>query len=248
MPPMVAFLAVTTAAFLLAGFVKGVTGLGLAIVPMAVLGLVMGPAEAAALLIVPILVTNLWQLAAGYSLVALLRRLWSLILAMCLGTWAGMGLLVADKSGRASIALGGALMLYAIVGLVGKRLRVPAQAERWLSPVIGAATGIVTAATGVFSIPAVPYLQALGLEKDELVQALGLSFTAATLALALNLAVNGVLQASVAGASLLAVLPAATGMLAGQWLRSRIRADVFQFYFLVALLVVGSDLALRALR
>ena len=36
-------------------------------------------------------------------------------------------------------------------------------------------------------IPAVPYLQALGLSRDQLVQALGLSFTVSTLALAAGL-------------------------------------------------------------
>ncbi len=37
---------------------------------------------------------------------------------------------------------------------------------------------------GVFAIPAVPYIGALGLSKDELIQALGLSFTVWTIALA----------------------------------------------------------------
>ena len=60
-----------------------------------------------------------------------------------------------------------------------------------LSPFVGALTGLVTAATGVFVIPAVPYLQALGLQRDMLVQALGLSFTVSTLALAGGLAQDG---------------------------------------------------------
>ena len=49
-------------AFLLAGFVKGVIGLGLPTVAMALLTLAMPPAEAAALLILPSLVTNLVQM------------------------------------------------------------------------------------------------------------------------------------------------------------------------------------------
>ena len=72
--------------------------------------------------------------------------------------------------------------------------------EPWLSPLIGVATGLVTAATGVYMIPSVPYLQAIGLEKDELVQALGLSFTVSTLALAATLVQAGALQMSIAGA------------------------------------------------
>ena len=54
---------VATLAFLLAGFVKGVIGLGLPTVSMGLLTLVMAPAKAASLLIVPSFVTNVWQLA-----------------------------------------------------------------------------------------------------------------------------------------------------------------------------------------
>jgi hypothetical protein len=52
-----------TLTFLLAGLVKGVIGLGLPTVSMGLLSLVMAPAKAASLLIVPSFVTNVWQLA-----------------------------------------------------------------------------------------------------------------------------------------------------------------------------------------
>src|SRR3546814_19967434 len=106
------------------------------------------------------------------------------MLGICVGTGAGAGLLSIDTTGRATLALGLALMLYAVIGLAAVRLRIPDRAEPWLSPLVGAATGLVTAATGVLVIPAVPYLQALALEKEELVQALGLSFPVSTVALA----------------------------------------------------------------
>ena len=73
---------IATIAFLIAGFVKGVIGLGLPTVAIGLLGLVMPPAEAAALLVVPSLVTNVWQLAAGPSLMTLLRRLWPMLLGI----------------------------------------------------------------------------------------------------------------------------------------------------------------------
>ncbi|EPN86571.1 membrane protein, partial [Pseudomonas syringae pv. actinidiae ICMP 19101] len=62
--------------FLLAGTVKGVIGLGLPTVAMGLLGLVMLPPQAAALLIIPSAFTNVWQLATGGSLRPLLKRLW----------------------------------------------------------------------------------------------------------------------------------------------------------------------------
>jgi uncharacterized protein len=50
-----------TSIFVLAGFVKGVIGLGLPTVAMGLLALLMTPAQAAAVLVVPSFLTNIWQ-------------------------------------------------------------------------------------------------------------------------------------------------------------------------------------------
>lgn len=233
--------------FLLAGFVKGMIGLGLPTVAMGLLGLVMPPAEAAVILIVPSLVTNLWQLAFGPGLGATVERFWPMMLGITLGTWAGAGLLAGASSGQAAAALGGALALYAAAGLVKLPLRVPPAAESWLSPLVGVATGVVTAATGVFVIPAVPYLQALELERDRLIQALGLSFTVSTLALAAGLAQHGLFDGTLAWGSLASLLPALAGMALGQSLRRRVRAEVFRRCFFLGLLALGLFLMLEHL-
>ena len=94
-------------------------------------------------------------------------------------------------------------------------------------------------------IPSAPYLQAIGLEKDDLVQALGLSFTVSTLALAATLVQVGALQTSVAGASLLALAPALIGMALGQWVRARVRPETFRICFFAGSLLLGAHLVLR---
>jgi uncharacterized membrane protein YfcA len=125
-------------------------------------------------------------------------------------------------------------------------MAAPPRAERWLSPLIGAASGAATAATGVFVMPSVPYFQALEFDKDELVQALGLSFTVSTLALAASLYMNGALRVEAAGASLLALAPAFAGMQLGRLLRGRISQAAFRRCFFVALALLGAHLALRS--
>ena len=240
-------LILVTLTFLLAGFVKGVIGLGLPTVAVGLLGLVMPPAEAAALLVVPSMVTNLWQLFAGPRFGALVRRLWPMLVTICLGTWAGAGLLTGGSAGRATAALGAALVLYALLGLSRLQLQVPPRWERPLAPVIGATTGLVTAATGVFALPAVPFIQALGLDREDLIQALGLSFTVSTLALAAGLAHDGAFGGATLGQSALAVIPALAGMGIGQWVRGRVRPALFRTWFFIGLAVLGADLAFRAL-
>lgn len=240
-------LAFTTATFILAGFVKGVIGLGLPTIAVGLLGVVMAPAQAAALLVIPNLVTNGWQIATGPAFRGILIRIWPMLAGICAGTWAGAGLLEQQKGGSATFWLGVALIAYAVIGLKAAKLRVPPRLDLWLSPVVGFATGVVTAATGVFVLPAVPYLQALGFDKDELVQALGISFIVSTLALSVGLVGAGTLDWTVAKASLLALVPALAGMGLGQAVRARISPAAFKLCFFTGLLALGTYLVVRAL-
>lgn len=234
--------------FLFAGFVKGMLGMGLPTVAIGVMSLAMAPAQAAALLVAPSLVTNIWQVVAGPKFGTLLRRLWPMLVCICIGVWLGSGLMGGDKNGRAVFWLGIVLIVYAVLTLTAFRVTVPLWAEPWLSPIIGIGTGIVTAATGIFVVPNVPYLQSMQLEKEELIQALGISFMVATMALGVNLASVGVLETTVALGSLLAIIPAVIGMWLGQWVRLRTKPDVFRRWFLIGMLVLGAHLAISHLR
>ena len=235
------------ATFFVAGLVKGVTGMGLPTVAMGVLGALLSPVAAATLLIVPSFVTNIWQLFAGPSLGAIVQRLWLMMLAITLGTILGTSLLTSGNTDLSTAALGAALAAYAAYTLTARQLAVPARVEPFLSPVIGLATGAVTGGTGVFVIPAVPYLQALNLQKDDLVQALGLSFTVSTIALAIGLAWRGQFHAGNLTLSALALAPALIGMWAGQVLRRKVSPPAFRLGFLVCLLLLGLEMLMRPL-
>nr|WP_312989998.1 sulfite exporter TauE/SafE family protein [Comamonas koreensis] len=239
------FYGLLTATFLFAGMVKGVTGMGLPTVAMGLLGTVMPPAMAATLLVVPSLVTNVWQLFSGGAVAALVRRLWPMLAAMVIGTVGGSALLVRVDPRWSGFALGSALIVYAVYALLAPALSIPRALEAWLSPLVGLVTGMVTGATGVFAMPAVPYLGALGLHKDELVQALGLSFSISTLALAAGLLANDAFRLSQLGLSSLSVIPALLGMWLGTRVRARISPQRFRQCFLLLLLVLGLELASR---
>lgn len=239
---------VVVAVFLLAGLVKGVVGLGLPTLSMGLLAGVMPPAQAAVLLILPSLLTNAWQMWDGAALASLLRRLWPLQLGVAAGTlWAPVSLVTLD-AGLASAGLGSALIIYALLGLFAIPLAVPRRGERVSSFATGLVTGAVTAATGVFVFPAVPYLQALSLKKNELVQALGLSFTVSTVALFLRLVMEGSFAVGrlPSAWSLLLPLPAALlGMAAGQVLRGRVGEKGFKRLFFLGLLLIGVYMVAR---
>jgi uncharacterized membrane protein YfcA len=234
---------VIAAVFLLAGLVKGVLGLGLPTVAMGLLAVSMPPAHAMAIVIVPAIVTNIWQTFVGPYLRDITRRLWPLMVGTAIGIWSAAGLMTGPYARYGTIVLGVLLVIYAIIGLSKFSFRVARADERWVGGIVGLITGVVSAATGVQVIPSMPFMQAIGMEKDELVQALGVFFTVATLALAFNLTSAGLLNASTTVPGAVAMVGSFTGMMIGQAVRSRLQPEAFRRWFLVAMIFLGIYLA-----
>jgi len=234
------------AIFVLAGLVKGVIGMGLPTVAIGLLGLMMPPAQAAAMLIVPSIVSNIWQAVVGGAFRELVARLWPLFAGIAIGATTGAIYLVHTGGSAATLWLGVALTAYALLGLFQIEFKVPPRREKAIGFVSGIATGIITAATGVFAIPMVPYLQGLGLDRNRMVQALGLSFTVTTVALAAALQHAGEIRADLLWPSLVGLIAVLAGMRLGQLLRGHIRPQVFRLCFFIGLLMLGVHLALRS--
>ena len=231
------------AAFLLAGFVKGVIGLGLPTVSMGLLAVSMPPVQALTIVIVPAIVTNIWQTFVGPYLRDIVRRLWPLMLGTVIGIWSAGGLLTGPYARYGAIVLGVLLMVYSLISLVKVTFTVARAKEKWVGGIVGLITGVVAAATGVQVIPSMPFMQSIGMEKEELVQALGVFFTVATLAQAFNLTSAGLLNASTALPDVIAMVAAFSGMFVGQSVRTRMQPDTFRRWFLIAMMLLGFYLA-----
>jgi uncharacterized protein len=241
---MLLFIAV---ALLLAGFIKGALGLGLPTVSMGLLAVTMPPGQALAIVIVPAILTNIWQTFVGPYLRDILRRLWPLMTGTVVGIWLNAGMLTGRYAPYATVVLGALLVVYAIVGLSKFSFKVARRNEKWIGGIVGLVTGVISATTGVQVIPSMPFLQAIGMEKDELVQALGVFFTTATLALAFNLTKAGLMTSATVLPGAIALAASFTGMFIGQAVRTRMQPDVFRRWFLISMILLGLYLAGSAL-
>jgi uncharacterized protein len=233
--------------FLAAGCVKGITGMGLPTVAISLLGLWLTPVQAAALLVAPTLATNVAQ-CVGPHWRRLVVLLWPAWLTLAIVTMLAPGLGPSQWPVDPQRLLGLVLVLYGAWGLWRPALAdlsgQSAGRHAGIAALVGAATGVVTAATSVFVLPLVPWLQALRLGKDEMIQALGLSFTVATVALALRLsAIPGVQLFSIDGAWALAC--AFVGLWAGKLVRDRLSGPAFQRGLFIAFLGLGLANLLR---
>ena len=234
--------------FIAAGAVKGVSGMGLPTFSIALLGLVLPPATAATLVLLPSLLTNLAQCTGPHTRM-LWRRLWPLWLGVAVATvWSPLPDL--GHAGPATrVLLGGVLIAYGVWGLARPALPDFSRRPVAAGGLAGLLSGTLTAATGVFVMPLVPYLQTLRLEKEAFIQALGLSFLVATLALAARLghiAWSSGVSVPLAGHAL-ALFAACTGVWLGARLRQRLPLLVFQRALYSVFIALGALMLARAL-
>lgn len=246
MPDLLTILAIA-GTFLVAGTVKGVIGLGLPTVSLALLTVAVGLPQAMALLLVPSFVTNLWQALSGGSGKAILRRLWPFLLMVTGTVWLGAIALTRVDLGLLSALLGALLVVYAATSLAGLHLTITERQEIWVGPLAGIVNGILTGMTGSFVVPGVLFLQTIGLSRDRLIQAMGMLFTASTLALAVALQENNLLTIDLGVLSAAALLPALAGMALGRRIRQDLSEQHFRRVFFIALLILGVYIVAAAL-
>lgn len=233
------------AIFALAGYVKGLTAIGLPTIGVALLSFGMPIAEAMALIALPALSSNFWQAISGGNFHALLRRLAPLIVALCAVAVLTVLTLGRGAPGWALTLLAVVLIAYGAMGLLKLRPRVPARLEKPLAPVVGVASGFICGIAGVPIMPVLPFLQALDMKPQELVQSLGIVFCAASIAVGLGMTGAGAIDLSQAALSVGAVVPTLVGMALGQVARQRLSVEQFKTGIFVALLLIGLISLLR---
>jgi len=239
---------IATVAFMIAGFVKGVVGFGFPIIALIILTLSIGLLEALALVVIPTLITNLWQAFSGEHLRAIFGRMWRYFLVAVVFVWITSDYLDLVDVNWLTMLLGTVLFFFALSRLFNFHFTVPPRYESVLSVPLGAVNGILTGLTGSFMVPSVLYMQAIGLRGDMLVQAMGIFFSISVFTLAVSLERNDLISVEQAQLSLLALIPSIIGLLIGRWSRRQIDEDRFQHIFLMSVLVLGGYIVVRSAR
>ncbi|MEM1285780.1 MAG: sulfite exporter TauE/SafE family protein [Pseudomonadota bacterium] len=231
--------------FFLAGIIKGVVGFGMPLFAITVLAFVMPLSAAIATNVGPSMVTNVVQALRGPYFLALLKRLWPFLVPAIGLIWFGIGIQVQVDPAYPGLALGVLAILFALVSFSKLKLAIPQHRERVVGFLIGIVNGIVTGITGIFIIPGGLFLQALGLKRDELVQALGLLFMLSTLTIGIVFTIRSLMTPGLVLLSLLAIVPGLLGMRIGEALRKRLSEELFRVLFLSGIGIIGLSLVIR---
>lgn len=200
---------------------------------------------AMALLLVPALITNIWQIR-GMPFASLGKRLLPLLLCAALGIWFGSYALVYVDGRLLSILLAILLLVYTAISLTGYQVNLPRQREAVLGIAFGGLNGLFTGMTGSYLFPGLIYLQGMGLSRDQFIQAMGLFFVTLSVTLGFALSRHQLLSIDIALVSAAACLPALAGMRIGEKMRGTLSDRTFRLLFFLAVAGVAIVILLRS--
>ncbi len=234
---------------LLAGFVKGAVGFAMPTVMISGLASFLPVETALAALIMPTLVTNLWQAARqGLKLALESVKKFRVYLSMSvLFTALGAQMVRILSQEVLFLLIGVPVVLFALLQLFSVRFRVPERRRTLVELLVGSGAGTIGGISGVWGPPLVAYLTAINTPKQEQMRVQGLVFGLGAVALALGHIKSGVLSAATFPLSMAMLVPAIVGMVFGLMLHDRLPQQAFRRATLVVLALAGLNLIRRGL-
>lgn len=222
------FILIVALALGLGGMVKGAIGLGLPIVSIPVLAAFLGVPHALAIIVTPLVVTNLWQMLQYRRDRPRATFLWPLVgtglVGIVLGTWALTELPVEALS----LTLATIVTIYIATILLKPAFTLTSATGFRLAPIVGLVGGTLQGATGISAPVTVTYLHAMRLERAPFIYAVSVMFFAFAVIQGAALAVAGVLTPIRLLEGAAAVVPIALGMPVGNWLATKLSRKAFE--------------------
>jgi len=238
---------IAAAVFVVAGIVKGTVGIGMPTVSISILSQIIPPHTAVALVVFPLLASNLWQVVRTRAGLRTLRRY--AILATCLFVtlWLTTFLTVQVSAELLLGIIGVSIVIFSISSLVGTPPALSDRNDRMGQAVTGVSAGVLGGLTGIWSPPLVTYLIARRTDNEEFVRAAGLLILIGGVPLTLGFWQTGLLNGETAPISFAMIVPTLIGFTLGEMIRQRLHPDRFRSVILWVFLLMGLNLLRRAI-
>jgi len=238
-----------TLVMLLAGLIKGAVGFGMPMIAISGLGSIYAAEIAIAALILPALVTNLWQALRNGPFEALysLRKYWLLNSVLLVMIWTSAQLVTRIPGHVLFLVLGTGVTGFGIIQIIGWRPRLDPRNQLWMQAVIGVISGFFGGLAGVWGPPILLFLLSLNTPKVEMVRVQGLSFLTGSVVLGAAHLNSGVLNASTIPFSVALLVPSIIGLIIGFRIQDALNQEVFRKFTLVVLILAGLNLLRRGM-
>jgi uncharacterized protein len=233
--------------YVLAGFVKGTIGIGLPTAGVSLTAQFTDARTAIALAIIPMLITNLWQVWRTRQHTHRAWPFWPLIVTMMISIAVFAFIAPAVAIPAVTLLLGISVFLFALVSLMRQTPELNPRYDQPAQLFAGVTAGVLGGLTGVWAPPIVVYMTAIRANKDTFVAVVGVMLGLGTIVLAISYGTVGLLTKGQAVASAILVLPALLGFSLGERLRSRLNEQAFKKAVLLFFLLMGLNLIRKAL-
>lgn len=229
-----------------AGAIKGFVGLGFPTAAMGLLTLTFPPRVAIAMILLPMLFSNIWQYVRAGELWETARRHWRFAVILAVGV-SLVSYTTQDVEDRLILGfLGVAILLFVVLSWKGAVPEIPRHRLRVVEMVAAVASAIIGGLTTGWAAPMSAYLIALRVEPADFIRATGFLITAGSLPLCLSYLHLGHMTGQQAALSAGLVLPTLAGFYLGEQLRHRVSNAQFRSALLWVFLALGLNLVYRA--
>lgn len=235
------------AIYLLAGVIKGMLGIGFPTAAVSLLAQITDARTAISLVVIPMVVTNAWQVWRNRQVRWVFSSFWRLLVTMLV--------FIAIFSQLASLVpiplltgvLGLIIAVYAIFSLYRPILRIPDRHDGLSQLIAGGTAGALGGITGVWAPPILIYLNARGVGKEAFVATSGVLMCLGSTVLFGGYINAGLIAGPILVMSCLLLLPSLLGFSVGELIRKRLSAERFARLLLWFFLAMGLNLIRRSL-
>lgn len=234
---------------LIAGTVKGAIGFALPLIMVSGLGSIMEPQLAIAGLIVPVVITNLWQIFRDGLAPVLdaLRDVWRYVVIVCLSILVFAQLVPLIPQRAFYLILGVPVVILAAIQLSGVRLVIPPHRRGVAEYIAAVMSGTLGGLAGTWGPTTVLYLLAIETPKARQMVVQGVIYGSGAIALLGAHIYSGVLNSATATFSAALLIPALIGMWIGFKIQDRMNQEAFRTATLIMLVLGGLNLLRKGL-
>ncbi|MBA83364.1 MAG: hypothetical protein CML60_00815 [Rhodobacteraceae bacterium] len=234
---------------LVAGVIKGMVGFAMPMVMVSGLSSIVGAEWALAGLILPTVMTNLWQaLRQGRAAAwASVKRFRVFLLCGLVTLLASAQLVRVLPEHVLLLMIGGPVVVFALMQLFGLKPPLPPDGHHMVEAGVGGFAGFVGGLSGIWGPPTVMYLTAINTPKQDQIRIQGVIYGLGAVALLGAHIGSGVMRPETLPFSVALLVPALLGTWLGFQVQDRIDQAAFKKATLVVLLVAGANLIRRGL-
>ncbi len=232
--------------YFLSGLVKGTLGVGFPTTAVSLLAQITDARTAISLVILPMIVTNAWQIWRSRQILWVFKSYWPLLLIMIVFMGLSTQLASVVPIAYITLFLGAVISLYAATTLYKPIFKISPEKDTKAQIVAGITSGVMGGISGIWGPPIMMYLNARGISKEQFVAAAGILLFAGSSVIFVGYWKADIIGPSITLISCALLLPSMAGMILGERVRKTLSANRFERLLLWMFLIMGLNLIRRA--